>query len=1250
MKWITATDLERWADSKAAEGGLPYLVSSLIRASAPDATAFRFPAGDSSQIPGYDGRLESEGFPPYVPEGKSVWEFGTGEKYRAKADEDYEKRTKEPRAATPAETTLVFVTPRTWSHPDVDEWIKEKKEQGVWKDIRVIDAVALEDWLDRKQAVAAKLARELNVKPATGAMSTDEFWSEYSSRFKPPLTEKVILAARNEDSELVLQQLQGATESYLWQGDSTDEVIAFVVASIRMANEEARKYLEARVLVVHTEEALRHLAKEDGLILLPRSGALLAPGLFAQRSPTIVPVGRDEPNRRQANPLKRPTYHEMADALQSMGYVDDAAYALARACGRSVTILARRIQSSTYRKPEWAKQTELIPAMLAGAWRASAEEDKQAVQALTDLDYAAYEKLLLPYLRMQEDPPLEREGDVWTVRAPVDMFVHLGSMIGANDLAKFQEVVKQVFGENDPSLELPPGERFYAGLSGKKLKHSDWLRTGLATTLLLIAVFHDEAGLEIVGTTPEAFVNGLVSGIPGLDNDYRAVASLHGVLSLIAEAAPRPLLKALGLLLEGDGERIKPIFQDTEGAWHRSSPHTGVLWALEVLAWDPEYLNDATLTLAKLERVDPGGKLVNRPLHSLREIFIVWHPSTNATLGQRLSALDNIVKYEPQIGWELLIKLLPEYHGVASLTAKPRYREAGASGREEITYGFVAKSYREIIDRVLTLVGDDPKRWVTLIRQVGSFSPEDRIRVTDLLDPVSEKLSGNGRTEVWSALRAEVNRNRRFQDADWAMAEEDLTRLDAMVARLQPADIGTQVLWLFSDYHPDLPDVKDIQQEIQQIPIRRKEAVQQLYAAKGIVGVLELAKLAKLPTFVGYALAEAVDHTAPLVDALGQSLANGAQPGEFEVALSSAADFRFTNEWRSAIETQLRRGEWSPMQVAQLMLAWRDQFSTWDFVESLGGEVEANYWSRKPSRPIRGDDRAFEYVVNKYLQYGRALAALDAVWHPAASVPSEILIRLLDAAIPEIAAKPDVVNSNVVYDLEQVFAELRHRSDVPRIDIATREYAYLPLLTYREGELTIHSLLAEDPDLYVGLLCDVFKPASGEEGEITKERQAKATAGYRLLSEFRKVPGAKNSEIDPDALKGWVTKVRELASEKDRAAIADEYIGHLFAHAPPDDKDGSWPHRVIRDLIEEVASEKLEHGIALERFNMRGVTTRGPYDGGDQERAIAAEIRKWSEASTAWPRTCQLLKGIAADWERHAEWHDIRARQDQIRG
>jgi hypothetical protein len=151
-----------------------------------------------------------------------------------------------------------------------------------------------------------------------------------------------------------------------------------------------------------------------------------------------------------------------------MGFGDEAAERLARACGRSVTILARRIRAAHAASPKWNGDRELIPALLAGGWSTRSEEDQRAVHALTDKqDYAAYETGLLRYLRVKEDSPLDREGDAWMVRAPVDAFVHLAHLIAKNDLRKFESVVRQVFGEDDPALELPSDERFYAVSKGR---------------------------------------------------------------------------------------------------------------------------------------------------------------------------------------------------------------------------------------------------------------------------------------------------------------------------------------------------------------------------------------------------------------------------------------------------------------------------------------------------------------------------------------------------------------------------------------------------------------------------------------------------------------------------------------------------------------------------------------------------------------------------------------------------------------
>jgi hypothetical protein len=1249
MKWITANQLEDWADkSVLSRTDLSELVSSLVRASATRPNSFHFPTGDSAQMHGYDGSLESEGAPPFVPEGSSVWEFSTEDGPAGKAERDYQARIKDPRGRVPAETSFVFVTPRKWE--DRDRWALEKKKEKLWKDVRVIHSVDLEEWLERNTAVAARMAwKLLGLMPSTGVRSTDEFWDEYASRFAPPLTEQVLLAGRATQASSLLQQLQGVPQPYQWQADSLDEGVAFAVAAIRLAEDKERKYVEARTLVLETKEAALQLANRTDLIFLVRAGALELAGLLGRRSPTLVPVGRDQLGKG-VEILRRPHFGDLGDALKTMGFPEERAHQLARECGRSVTILSRRIGSPGSKAPIWRKDRSLLPALLAGAWSAYSEDDLKAVHALTDeQSYAAYEKALLPYIGLSEDHPLEREGEVWTLRAPVDAFVLLGFLIAGDDLRKFGEVVTTVFSELDPALELPAEERFYAGVTGKKLKHSDWLRRGLATTLLLIAEFHEEAGLHAPGMTPQDFVNDLIAKLPGLHSDYRVVASLYGVLPAIAEAAPRPLLQALGQLIEGDGQKILPIFQDKEAdLFHSSSPHTALLWALETLAWDPTYLSEASLTLARLARLDPGGKLANRPIRSLREIFLIWHPGTNATMEQRLAAIDQITRLEPAVGWELLISLLPKYHDVASPTSKPRYREAGASQAEPITYASIGKGYKQIVDRILALAGDDPTRWVSVIHHIRDLSPQDRGRAVELLEASGQRMQGRARTELWSVLRAEVNRNRRFPTADWVMQDADLRRLEEIVAALAPQDPLVQVAWLFNDYNPDLPDV-DLLDQWQAVQSRRTEVVLQLYGKLGAASVLDLASAVKLPAQVGFAFANGaeLDWIESLV---GESLKRVPNPDLFAIALSAGADFRFKSAWRPRISHLYEIGQWTAVQTGWLTLEFSDDYETWAFVESLGAEVERVYWTQKAVRPIKADETALEVMAAKYLSHGRALAALNSVWYSGGSASSETLLRILDESIVEINAAPDTASTNLAWEVEQLFGILRARENVPPIEIARREYAYLPLLHFSQVPLTIHSLLMQDPDFFVELLCDVFKPASGEAREPTEERRARAAAGFRVLSECRTIPGLKDgNNIDNAELTHWVARVRELAAVRDRSAIADEYVGHILAHAPFDRDDGAWPHRAVRDLIENLALPGLERGIRIERFNMRGPTTRGPFDGGNQERALAATIRDWSKSTVQWPRTTKLLSDMANEWERHAEEEDVRARQDEMR-
>ena len=82
----------------------------------------------------------------------------------------------------------------------------------------------------------------------------------------------------------------------------------------------------------------------------------------------------------------------------------------------------------------------------------------------------------------------------------------------------------------------------------------------------------------------------------------------------------------------------------------------------------------------------------------------------------------------------------------------------------------------------------------------------------------------------------------------------------------------------------------------------------------------------------------------------------------------------------------------------------------------------------------------------------------------------------------------------------------------------------------------------------------------------------------------------------------------------------------------------------VRDLLEELHSERVERGLELAIRNARGVTSRDPEAGGDQERELAASYESAArETRTRWPRTAAIMRSLAASYEAEARSHDADA-------
>jgi hypothetical protein len=94
--------------------------------------------------------------------------------------------------------------------------------------------------------------------------------------------------------------------------------------------------------------------------------------------------------------------------------------------------------------------------------------------------------------------------------------------------------------------------------------------------------------------------------------------------------------------------------------------------------------------------------------------------------------------------------------------------------------------------------------------------------------------------------------------------------------------------------------------------------------------------------------------------------------------------------------------------------------------------------------------------------------------------------------------------------------------------------------------------------------------------------------------------------------------------------------------------DGAWPHEAVRDLIEEVASDRIEHGIDIGIYNGRGVVTRAIWEGGGQERAIAERYRGYARSlADRWPRTSRLMRQIAESYESDGRRQDVHAELEE---
>ncbi len=675
-----------------------------------------------------------------------------------------------------------------------------------------------------------------------------------------------------------------------------------------------------------------------------------------------------------------------------------------------------------------------------------------------------------------------------------------------------------------------------------------------------------------------------------------------------------------------------------------SSPHTGLLWAIEAVVWSEQHMAYAAETLAALAEIDPGGRLSNRPSASLYAVFRVWSPQTSASLDARIQALASLTRRHPDASWDLLLAIFPSSHEVGMQSCTPEFRD-WASETTPATRADLIATLEAAASHVLRFAQDDATRWEQIVPKFDRLPPDARSEAVAAMSVLTaDDLTPAQSIALWEALNGYIRHHREYADTEWSLSEEWLGQLAAVADHLKPTKSADAHRWLFDDWHPDIGvSVDDLRTYDAELAARREEAIGEVFADEGLIGVRRLAASVELPWAAGSALAattEAVDaEVMGNLDSEDQATRQFADGFARRRLLGDLDDIR---RWAAQFAGR-------QLLQSRLLQFAEDAPAAWDALSDYDEAVRNAYWSEF-SPYGRGTDFAHvNEAVQNLLKHGRSAIAVDALSMYVARNENDVDEDLVIQALQQFGSHDDPEARSVsAYDITRLLGYLKERG-IDEGRIALLEWRYLPLLQH-DGEMpALQRLLSRDPRTFVQMIEMVFRPASARNEERVEQSAGDATLAsnaYRLLREWKVVPGTTDDGVvEADDLRAWLDEARRLLEEADRLEIGELQIGEVLAHSP-EDADGTFPSLPVREILETAPDERLARGFSIGVFNKRGVTSRGMTEGGQQEYDLADQYAAWAEVVQAsHPRTAAALRDIADSYREEGRRNDEEARR-----
>ena len=871
---------------------------------------------------------------------------------------------------------------------------------------------------------------------------------------------------------------------------------------------------------------------------------------------------------------------------------------------------------------------------MIGAWHEKNGADLAVISIITNQNHSTWVQKTREILNLPNSPFILKNG-LWMIRERTEFWNLLSLHLFDINLETFKKCAVEVLTERDPSFKLPLEERYLASIYGEKLLHSLDLRKGIADGLAMLGSHHQ----NLIRCSQGKAEHTVILAIKEIftDADWMLWGSLSSLLSVLAEAAPNEFLNAVEKALSQSPCPFDELLRQKGNDYMSINYLTGLIWSLEKLAWDQEYLVRVCVILGELSDRDFGGQWQNQPANSLLKILLPWHPQTTASIEKCQVAVKTLCEERPEIAWKLLLNLLPSQHQMTSATSKPIWRNPIAEDwKRDITsqeYWDQVSCYAEL---AISMAGSDCAKLSELIDRFDQLPNPyfDRLREVLQSDDILN-LPEPERLHLYDRLQGFISKHQKFKDAKWALKDELLSPLERVALQLSPSNPFYLYQYLFSNRSFGLyEEIDDYEEQRKKLDEHSQQAINEIFKQGGVELVIKFAEAVEYPDRVGYALGSTANRE---IDRVLLPAYLGTENPKLSTFVSGYIwSRRYISGWLWADE--LDKSGWNSGQTVQLLCFLPFTQETWNRASEWLGDKQGEYWL-KTNVGIHQADCDLGLAIDRLIEYKRPRAAIDCL---SAVLGREELLdipRCVKALLAAVSS-PEPLSSMDWYHTTKMIKALQDSPEVDPDDLFHIEWAYLPLLDRDRGSAPklLESRLASDPELFCEVIRLIYrsKKADVNTSKVPEQSKNIAINAWRLLKEWHITPGVQaDGSFDKVHFSSWLRKVKEICKESGHLDVAFIQVGEVLIHCPSD--LDLWIDRAVAKALNAKDAEVMRSGFSTGLFNSRGFYHVDP--SGQAERELAAVYRQKAEdvENAGYHRLAVTLRDISKSYDRDAE-------------